>query len=622
MRRILEVLRIIDGVAGVHRTELAVSSALPRRRVARGASEATTVEAGEAVTDVSNLRWGHFELLQKLGEGAFGEVYQARDTWLDHVVALKLIKPIVDRKRFLHEIRILARIRHDNVVRIHAADEHNGRLGFWMEFVEGPTLADVVKHEGVRSPSEAAVIGQALCSAMAAVHATEIVHRDIKAQNVIRHTQTGHIILMDFGAGEAMDADDEERNPTGTPLYLAPELFDGRVATRESDIYALGVLLFHLVTRSYPVHGERMKDLREAHRRGERHHLGDMRPDLPDAFVRAVERMLDPDPAKRFHSAMEARKALDDVVVGPSPTPIPGPVPEPVANPWLHRAYVFAVSIAVTIAALILIGFVSTEFFDGTFARGSFDTSTPLDWFTVGRKVVLAPVVRIAILAFPLILLLTAARVFCRLVPPVGRSMSRFGAACYAFLKARELYDPGLILFAIAGLGVLAFGGHAFFHWSDARVFAVFVDHASAEQLAALQPANEARYDVFQRQLEYLLLVYGFLVYAVYSSVRRTGSRVPAAAWVYVIAVPAIAFLSMRAAPWMIVYGNELPRVDYGLMRCYELGRQADERLVFCPDDNPPRVQRHKNSELQDRGFLESVFTPRSQARVFAPASP
>ena len=435
MRRLLEVLRIIDGVAGVHRTELAVSEVQERERAARGASEATTIEAGEAVTDVSNLRWGHFELLRKLGEGTFGEVYHARDTWLDHSVALKLLKPIVDRKRFLHEARTLARIRHDNVVRIHGADEHNGRLGFWMDLVEGPTLAEVVAREGVRSPAEAAVIGQALCSAMAAVHATDMVHRDIKAQNVIRHSQTGHIILMDFGAGEAMDADRADRRPTGTPLYLAPELFDGRVATRETDIYALGVLLFHLVTRSYPVQGETMRDLREAHRRGARHHLGDMRPDLPHDFVRVVERMIDSDPTKRFHSATEARKALEEVVA-PSHAASLESAPRPVATSW-HRISISTFLVACGIAVfLTLIGFVTTSAMAVTFGRGEFGVGSPLagfqrdGWFVWGASLMVAPIRYIGEYTLELLGVIVVLRVVRRLVHPIDDAFSRAGAAC------------------------------------------------------------------------------------------------------------------------------------------------------------------------------------------------
>ena len=89
--------------------------------------------------------WGHLLLVRKIGEGSYGEVFHAHDTWLDHPVALKLLKPEAESRvqpsDLLHEARRLARVRHDNVVRVHGADRHNGRVGFWMDFIDGETLA-------------------------------------------------------------------------------------------------------------------------------------------------------------------------------------------------------------------------------------------------------------------------------------------------------------------------------------------------------------------------------------------------------------------------------------------------------------------------------------------------
>ncbi len=219
--------------------------------------------------------WGHLLLVRRIGEGSYGEVFHAHDTWLDHPVALKLLKPEAESRvqpsDLLHEARRLARVRHDNVVRVHGADRHNGRVGFWMDFIDGETLAARVS-KGRLSAGEASSVGLELCRALAAVHRASIIHRDVKAQNVMRAHDGGGIILMDFGAGE-FQGNALATRPQGTPLYMAPELFESSAASVRTDIYAAGVLLFHLVTNAFPVNGGSMQELREAHARGERRRL-------------------------------------------------------------------------------------------------------------------------------------------------------------------------------------------------------------------------------------------------------------------------------------------------------------------------------------------------------------
>jgi len=616
-RRLLSMLRMVAGVAEVHRSDAPPDEAKPVATVVAQPAALTPTAAGPCG------HWGHFQLLRKLGEGSFGEVYHARDTWLDHSVAVKLLKPpLVDRARFLHEARTLARIRHSNVVAIHGADQHEGRLGFWMEFIDGHTLADVVEHEGVRSASEAALIGQHLCQAMAAVHAANIVHRDIKAQNVIRQSGTGRIVLMDFGAGEAMDAERAGRRPKGTPLYLAPELFDGRVATRETDIYALGILLFNLVTSSYPVYGANVEELIRAHRRNARHHLGDMRPDLPDGFVRVVETMLAVDPAQRYHSASAARKALEEVVAPPESRPAPVPIPQP---RWMNRISNGAIGIGLAVVVASVLGFASTSAYNLTFRRSGFTGESPWRWwFALGLQVLVSPIIRIALYTIGAMLVVAAARVFSRLVPSVGRAASRTRTACGQFLKERELDDPSLLLQITAGLGALAFAALALYRWNDATIFAMYIDDAPAERFVALEPDNAPLYDVFSRMVELLLFTYGLAAYVVYSHAKRIGTRIPQVTTMYVLAVPALALLLMRALPYRIVYQNESERVDYGDMRCYDIGRRPGMIKLFCPDESPPRNKDVDDTDpaLHDRRISESVFTPRDQARVFATTPP
>jgi serine/threonine protein kinase len=253
--------------------------------------------------------WGNFTLARRIGEGSSGEVYLAHDSWLGHDIALKILRArVAEKAKMLHEARMLVRVRHSHVVTVHGADVHDGRLGFWMDFVDGLTLKEVILRGGPRSAGEAGAWGQDLCRALAAVHAAEIVHRGVKAQNVMRQAHDGRLILMDFGAGElhgqARSAD------AGAPVYMAPELLDGGVATPSSDIYALGVLLFHVVSMRFPHEGETREELVEAHARGRRVRLEDVRPDLPSCFVEVVERAISRNPAVRYASAGEMLAAL------------------------------------------------------------------------------------------------------------------------------------------------------------------------------------------------------------------------------------------------------------------------------------------------------------------------
>jgi serine/threonine-protein kinase len=272
--------------------------------------------AGAAPATPIPLAWGPLRILEKIGEGVYGEVFRAFDPRLAREVALKLLRPASARtgRVVIEEGRLLARVRHPHVATVHGAEEHDGRIGIWMEFVSGRTLEAILREQGTLGAREAAGVGIDLCRALAAVHAAGIVHRDLKAQNVLRESG-GRIVLADFGAGfDALRDDGGSRSVAGSPLYLAPETLRGDAATTRSDLYALGVLLHHLVTGDFPVSGRTIEELREAHGRRTAGELRGRRPDLPSAFVEVVERALASDPRDRFGSAGEMEAALGAAV--------------------------------------------------------------------------------------------------------------------------------------------------------------------------------------------------------------------------------------------------------------------------------------------------------------------
>jgi TolB-like protein/tetratricopeptide (TPR) repeat protein/predicted Ser/Thr protein kinase len=266
----------------------------------------------DAAETATRVFWRHLEIAAEIGKGAFGTVYRAWDPNLHREVALKLVDVDPDdlavRSAVINEARLLARVRHTNVVAIHGAEQASGKIGLWMEFIRGRTLREIVNERGPLSPREAIGICLELSRALAAVHAAGLVHRDVKAQNVMRE-HGGRIVLMDFGAGEEV-ANSAPRRLRGTPVYMAPELVNGGAATPRSDVYSLGVLLFYLVTGTHPISGNAVEEVQAAHRQGQRKLLRDLRPDAPPAFIRCVEQLLEADPARRIQTAGAAEVAL------------------------------------------------------------------------------------------------------------------------------------------------------------------------------------------------------------------------------------------------------------------------------------------------------------------------
>jgi tetratricopeptide (TPR) repeat protein len=360
-RQMLRDLKVLAGISDLHRhTD---GAPRPRGQARRPKVVGRIGPAPEADAELPTIEehvlpqrsksptefWGHLALLEQIGHGSFGDVFRAQDTRLDRDVALKLLRPGRATSelaaKMLHEGRILARVRHRNVVTVFGAEERDGRVGLWMEYVRGRTLEQLLRSQGAFGAREAALIGQELCRALAAVHKAGLVHRDVKAQNVMRE-EGGRLVLMDFGAGQVVQAEGPPTGGrlTGTPLYLAPELLRGEDATVQSDIYSLGVLLFHLVTSQYPVSAGSLDELREAHVSGRRLRLQDARPDLADDFGRVVERALSADPRRRYGSAGAMQEALarslgldSTISIERQPSAPAGeapPAPVPVSTAW------------------------------------------------------------------------------------------------------------------------------------------------------------------------------------------------------------------------------------------------------------------------------------------------
>lgn len=274
---------------------------------------------GLASVHLEPTAWGPLHTFDAIGHGSFATVYRAFDTDLQREIALKITVPQEsagsDPQGVVREARLLARVRHPNVVTVFGAQRRNEAVALAMELIKGRTLEDLVRDHGPFSARETTLIGLDLCRALAAVHEAGLIHGDIKAHNVMRE-EGGRIVLMDFGTGKDLQTPPAPTGDfAGTPLYLAPEVFEGRPRTPASDIYSLGILLFYLSTGTYPVSGDTRTEINRRHLHpASRRRLRDVRPDLPGAFVTVVERAVAEDPGQRYQTAGEFEAALSQQI--------------------------------------------------------------------------------------------------------------------------------------------------------------------------------------------------------------------------------------------------------------------------------------------------------------------
>jgi len=194
-----------------------------------------------------------------------------------------------------------------------------------MELVHGKTLDSIVKASGPLPAREAAAVGADVARALGAVHAAGLLHCDVKAQNVVRESG-GRVVLMDFGAGrlapEALDDGEQIADVAGTPRYMAPELFVSRSsATRASDIYSVGVLVYYLVSGHFPVDGKTLGALRRAHEREKVQPLASLQPHAPTPLIEIVTRAIDRDPTRRPSAAVDLQSALAAIALEPEVEP-------------------------------------------------------------------------------------------------------------------------------------------------------------------------------------------------------------------------------------------------------------------------------------------------------------
>jgi serine/threonine protein kinase len=266
----------------------------------------------------STLVLGRYRLEETIGAGAYGTVWRARDERLDRTVAIKAIPVELGGERVEREIRAAARLSHPGVVTLHEAESDSTHTYLVAEFVRGMTLQRLYA-DGLASDRDIARIGAALADALDHAHSHGVIHRDIKPGNILipdaPRSEAGVVKLADFGIAQL--AGDTPLTLTGdvvgTLAYMSPEQARGEGAERESDIWALGIVLFEGFAGRNPVRGKTPAQTARTLADGEVELLGDLRPDLPPDLADAIDSALEPDPDDRC-SLSELASALRDAM--------------------------------------------------------------------------------------------------------------------------------------------------------------------------------------------------------------------------------------------------------------------------------------------------------------------
>ncbi len=269
---------------------------------------------------VGQILGGRYEIIAKIGSGGMSHVYQARDTILNRIVTVKVLRSELAEdkdfvRRFQVEAQAVASLSHPNIVSIYDVGQENGLPYLVMEYVEGLTLKRIIQKEGPLSPAETVNLGVQVCAALAHAHEKGIIHRDIKSHNILV-TPGGRVKVTDFGLARVLSVPSATVTQSGTVMgsvhYLSPEQARGEETGPKSDLYSLGVVLYETVSGRLPFQGDNPVTVALKHVQGPPPALCKDNPVIPQRLEEIIFKALAKDPAQRFQSAREMQKALSE----------------------------------------------------------------------------------------------------------------------------------------------------------------------------------------------------------------------------------------------------------------------------------------------------------------------
>ncbi|MFZ0965232.1 MAG: protein kinase [Candidatus Bathyarchaeia archaeon] len=275
------------------------------------------------MSSLEHLQNGRYAILKKLGEGGKGVVYKARDTVLNRVVAIKMLKSAVSGEeaysRFIREAQAVAKLNHPNIVSIHDIGKEDEKQFFILEFVDGMSLRELMGTypEGKCDIQTILRTGIDVCNALQYAHSQGVMHRDIKPENILI-TEEGTSKLMDFGLAKMLGQPSitQEGIIVGTVAYVAPEIALGKGADARSDLYSFGAVLYEVVTGKPPFLGEDSVKIIFSHIHDYPVSPSRLNPKVSQALDECIMKLLEKEPGKRYQSAADLLEVLRDVAEG------------------------------------------------------------------------------------------------------------------------------------------------------------------------------------------------------------------------------------------------------------------------------------------------------------------
>jgi len=282
-----------------------------------GTAQQMYVSIGATIFEVGSVLGGRYEIRALLGMGGMGAVYKAHDLEVDRAVGLKVIRPDLAGNpailaRFKQELVLARQVTHKNIIRIYDLSEAEGVKFITMEFIEGEDLRSILTRHGKLDPNEAINIIRQCCAGLQAAHAEGVIHRDLKPSNIMRDA-AGRVVIMDFGLAKTLQSDGMTQTGMmiGTMEYMSPEQAMGSELDARSDIFAIGLIFYELITGNMPYRAESAiaSLVRRTQERAAPLHEVD--PAVPLAVSQIVAKCLERDPKNRYNTVQELLDDLD-----------------------------------------------------------------------------------------------------------------------------------------------------------------------------------------------------------------------------------------------------------------------------------------------------------------------